>query len=208
MKLGKPLIPILNQNETSEIKISASTTYSIFYPWYMFDGKTDTNWDSYSDRTPTLTITFKNKTVSIQGLSIMRHAFARNETVEVYYWNLETNAYTLIETFDMVTGIQNIERLFQKSVKTDTVKLQFKTTSNDVQIKELQLHGIVGFNIIKMDNQYYTIKDNEVQTVSDFVESYDFFSSKGFTIDAMNLNVVQTLKNMGQSYSILTARGE
>ncbi len=208
MKLGKPLIPILDRNETSEIKIYASSAYSNYYPWYMFDGKLNTNWDSYSDKNPVLTITFKNDPVSIQGISIIRHAFvSRTDYVEVYYEDLETKSYILIEPFDMSPGVQNIEKIFKKSVRTNTIKLQFKSSANDIQIKELQLHGVVAFNIIKMDNQYYTIKDNEVQTVSDFVESYEFFSSKGFTADAMTSNITQTLKNMGQSYSILTTMG-
>lgn len=105
----------------------------------------------------------------------------------------------------MPAGVQNIEKLFKRSVRTNTIKLQFKGSGSDIQITELKLHGVVVFNIIKMDNQYHTIKDNEVQTVSDFVESYEFFLSKGFTADAMTSNITQTLKNMGRSYSILSA---
>lgn len=206
MKLGKPLIPILDRNETSEIQIYASAYYSDFYPWKMFDGNVNTHWDSYSDKNPIVSITFKKGPVTVQGLSVVRYAYTgRNEPVEIYYWDLETKSYVLIEQFVMPTGVQNIEKLFKRSVRTNTIKLQFKGSGSDIQITELKLHGVVVFNIIKMDNQYYTIKDNEVQTVSDFVESYEFFLSKGFTADAMTSNITQTLKNMSRSYSILSA---
>lgn len=70
MKLGKPLIPILDRNETSEIQIYASAYYSDFYPWKMFDGNVNTHWDSYSDKNPIVSITFKKVLLQYKGYQL------------------------------------------------------------------------------------------------------------------------------------------